>query len=105
MSVLIRLIFFKSLLKSNSLKLLVENLRRLDETKQDDYEAIFAILTIFDHYSQIDEDYCFDVVKKSDLFTQLFYRMRTQEKLDENKAFCAEILSVYVQTGGNCFFC
>eukprot|EP00494_Astrolonche_serrata_P001946 UN01952 len=91
---------FEELLKTDTLKLLIENLRRLNEKEQEDYDAIYAILTIFDNFSKVDEDYCFEISEKTNIFDHIFHRMRVQTKLDENKLYCAEILAVYVQTGG-----
>jgi len=90
---------YDALLEGNFLELLLDNLRRLNESEEDDFQAIFAILTIFDNIATVDEDYCALVVDKCKLFSELFYRMRTQPNLDENKLFCAEIMAVYVQTG------
>lgn len=90
---------YDALLEGNFLVLLLDNLRRLNENEEDDFQAIYAILTIFDNIASVDEDYCALVVDKCKLFKELFHRMRTQTKLDENKLYCAEIMAVYVQTG------
>jgi len=79
--------------------LLLENLSRLNREKEDDSQAIYAILAVFDNYANVDEEYCLLIVKKCDLFSKLFHLMQTQRNLDENKMYSAEVMSIYIQIG------
>jgi len=92
---------YEELLSGGVIELLVKNMRRLDEKKEEDFNAIYSILSVFENYLNMDEDYCLLITQKTELFQELFFRMRTQSKLDENKSYCAELLSTYVQIGGD----
>jgi len=90
---------FEEFLENETLNLLLENLSRLNREKEDDSQAIYAILAVFDNYANVDEEYCLLIVKKCDLFSKLFHLMQTQRNLDENKMYSAEVMSIYIQIG------
>lgn len=71
------------------------------EELEDDSQTIFAILNILENLSEIDTDFCAEIISKCKFFRILLSMMRKKqefgEKLDEIQLYCSEIISIYLQ--------
>ena len=72
-----------------------------DDDEEDDSQTIFAILSILENISEIDMDFCIEVVKQCKLFKILLSTMRKKQKFgkqfDEIQLYLSELLCIYLQ--------
>eukprot|EP00484_Ammonia_sp_Unknown_P019967 CAMPEP_0197027484 /NCGR_PEP_ID=MMETSP1384-20130603/7376_1 /TAXON_ID=29189 /ORGANISM="Ammonia sp." /LENGTH=592 /DNA_ID=CAMNT_0042456335 /DNA_START=20 /DNA_END=1798 /DNA_ORIENTATION=+ len=101
-------------IQQHGIQLLVQNLSRLhdpnieppsqekeEEEKEDDSETIFAVLSTLENLSEIDMDFCVEVVKQCKLFKILLNMMRKKQQfastVDEIQLYLSELLCIYLQ--------
>eukprot|EP01084_Bolivina_argentea_P153922 268360_1 len=110
------IIFIVTFIQQKGIQILVQNLERLhdaniitksdnncegkdnDDEEEDDSQTIFAVLSILENISEIDMDFCVDIVKQCKLFRMLLNGMRKErKKFDEIQLYLSELLCIYLQ--------
>ncbi|KAK0206610.1 Catenin-beta-like protein [Desarmillaria ectypa] len=89
-------ILIEGLLENSILELLVENLKRLNETEESDRQGVFHILGIFENILGFDPALSTQLVSKTNLLPWLLDRIQAKI-FDENRGYAAEILSILLQ--------
>lgn len=78
-----------------------ENGAIAEKEEEDDSQTIFAILSILENLSEIDIDFCVDIVGQTTFFKILLRFMRRKQEFsvqfDEIQLYLSEILCIYLQ--------
>jgi len=115
------IIFVVRFIEQKGVDLLLQNLKRLHDgnmkspssskdgddehgtvgEEEDDSQTIFAILSILENLSEIDIDFCIDIVGQCKFFKILLHFMRKKQELsvqfDEIQLYLSELLCIYLQ--------
>lgn len=89
-------ILIEGLLENSILELLVENLKRFNETEESDRQGVFHILGIFENVLGFDPALSNQLVSKTNFLPWLLDRIQAKI-FDENRGYAAEILSILLQ--------
>ncbi|KAK0453697.1 Catenin-beta-like protein [Armillaria borealis] len=89
-------ILIEGLLENSILELLVENLKRFNETEESDRQGVFHILGIFENVLGFDPALSNQLVSKTNFLPWLLDRIQAKT-FDENRGYAAEILSILLQ--------
>ncbi|KAI0089316.1 DUF1716-domain-containing protein [Irpex rosettiformis] len=86
----------EGLLANSILELLVDNLKRLDESEESDRQGVFHILGIFENMIGFNADLSIQLISKTTILEWLLTRIQSK-KHEENRGYAAEILSILLQ--------
>ncbi|KAG7449155.1 DUF1716-domain-containing protein [Guyanagaster necrorhizus] len=89
-------LLIEGLLENSILELLVENLKRFNETEESDRQGVFHLLGIFENTLGFDPALSTQLVSKTNLLPWLLDRVQAKS-FDENRGYAAEILSILLQ--------
>lgn len=90
-------VFIEAFVKDQGLELLVQNLGRLDESKnEEDAQGMYNTLGIMENLIEINPEMANTVCEKTQLLSFLLTRLKSKS-FDANKFYCAEILSMILQ--------
>ena len=90
-------VLIKAIIKEQGLELLVQNISRLDESNEEDAQGVYNTLSIIENLVEIKPEIAVSVCEKTHLMKYLLNRL-TVPSFDANKFYCAEILSILLQT-------
>jgi beta-catenin-like protein 1 len=91
-------VFVNAFIKEQGLELLVQNLNRLDESKnEEDAQGVYNTLGVIENLIEVDPDFAKTVCEKTQLLSFLLTRLKSKN-FDANKFYCAEILSMLLQS-------
>jgi len=86
----------EGLLANSILELLVDNLKRLNETEESDRQGVFHILGIFENLVGFKSELSSQLVSKTTIVEWLLARIQSK-KHEENRGYAAELLSILLQ--------
>ncbi|PSR77278.1 hypothetical protein PHLCEN_2v7971 [Hermanssonia centrifuga] len=87
----------EGLLANSILELLVDNLKRLNETEESDRQGVFHILGIFENLVGFRPELSTELVSKTTLLQWLLSRIQSKSH-EENRGYAAELLSILLQS-------
>ena len=74
---------------------------KVEDEEEDDSQTIFAVLSILENITEIDSDFCIEIIKQCKLFKILLNGMRKKQefgkKFDEIQLYLSELLCIYLQ--------
>lgn len=91
------LVLVESLIESNALELLVQNLSRMDETDSDEAAAVFNTLSIIENMTEVKPAVSELVCERTKLLRWILNRIKLRE-FDSNKFYASEILAILLQS-------
>ncbi|KAJ3554103.1 hypothetical protein NM688_g3281 [Phlebia brevispora] len=86
----------ESLVSNSILELLVDNLKRMNETEESDRQGVFHILGIFENLIGFNADLSLQLISKTTILKWLLDRIQAK-KYDENRGYAAELISILLQ--------
>ncbi|KAG4305157.1 hypothetical protein PORY_001327 [Pneumocystis oryctolagi] len=92
-------LLINTLIDAHFLKILVDNIVRLDESNESDRRGIYFTLSILENISSFSSTFSENVVSSTNILDWLVQRLQVKEfPISQNKQYVAEILSVYTSS-------
>eukprot|EP00457_Paulinella_chromatophora_P005290 gb/GEZN01005306.1/.p1 GENE.gb/GEZN01005306.1/~~gb/GEZN01005306.1/.p1 ORF type:complete len:579 (+),score=130.81 gb/GEZN01005306.1/:33-1769(+) len=91
------LLLLDSVLAHDGIIIMVDTLQRLDETSFEDAQAVHLILGVFENLLDVKPDLCESIAIA--VMDWLLSRLK-QDEFDMNKLYASEIITIFLQTGG-----
>jgi len=85
---------------SQGLEVLVDNMRRLDESQPEDEAAIHDSLAIMENLMEARPSVAAEIAKRTTLLGWLLSRVKRAKEFNQNTLYASEILSILLMQGG-----